>query len=299
MGFVKIVSVDNTGLVDETKEKLRRLAKDVVFYEDYPATNEEVIARIGDADGVLVSWNTPLEREVIESCRNIRYIGMCCTLIDERSANVDIQAARERGIQVLGVRDYGDEGVIEFIISELVRLLKGTGKHQWRSEELELTGQTLGIIGMGTLGTMLAKTAQSFGMEVSYYSRTRKPHVEAEGIKYMELDELLQQVDILSTHLPRNTVILQDKLHLFGNNKILINTSLNPTFDVAEFAHWIQEPGNYAIFDGDALGKDRAKLIKHARVIYTDKVAGWTQQARQRLSEKVLANVNLFLAGEK
>lgn len=299
MKFRRIVSIDNTGLVEATRDKLRQLAEETVFYEDFPGSNREILGRIGDADCILVSWNTPIDREVIESCSSIRYIGMCCSLIDENSANVDIQAAREKGIQVLGVRDYGDEGVIEFIISELVRLLKGTGRHQWKPEDLELTGQTLGIIGMGTLGTMLAKTAQSFGMEVSYYSRTRKPHVEAEGVKYMELDELLGHVDIISTHLPRSTVVLRDKLGLFGNNKILINTSLNPTFDVAEFTHWIQEPGNYAIFDGDALGKDRAELVKHDRVIYTDKVTGWTQQARQRLSEKVLANVNSFLTGEK
>ncbi|MTI96263.1 MAG: hypothetical protein FH749_12430 [Firmicutes bacterium] len=124
---------------------------------------------------------------------------MCCTLIDAKSANVDIDAAKERGIQVLGVRDYGDEGVIEFIISELVRLLKGLGEHQWQPVDLELTGQTLGIIGMGTLGKMLAEQAQSFGMNVFYYSRTRKPDIEASGVTYLELDALLQKVDIIST----------------------------------------------------------------------------------------------------
>lgn len=295
MSFKKIVSVDNTGLVPETHEKLRHLAAEAVFYEDFPRSNQEIIARIGDADCVLVSWNTPLDQEVIQACTSLKYIGMCCSLIDEKSANVDIAAARAQGIKVLGVRDYGDEGVIEFIISELVRLLKGTGAHQWKLEEQELTGQTLGIIGMGTLGTMLAETAQSFGMQVYYYSRTRKPAVEDRGVKYLELDELLPRVDILSTHLPRNTVVLQGKLHLFGENKILINTSLGPTFAVPEFSQWIQRPGNYAIFDGDALGREYQELVKYNRVIYTDKVAGWTQQAKLRLSQKVLANIHAFL----
>lgn len=295
MSFKKIVSVDNTGLDPETQEKLRRLAAEAVFYEDFPRSNQEIIARIGDADCVLVSWNTPLDQEVIQACTSLKYIGMCCSLIDEKSANVDIAAARAQGIKVLGVRDYGDEGVIEFIISELVRLLKGTGAHQWKLEEQELTGQTLGIIGMGTLGTMLAETAQSFGMQVYYYSRTRKPAVEDRGVKYLELDELLPRVDILSTHLPRNTVAMKGKLHLFGENKILINTSLGPTFAVPEFSQWIQRPGNYAIFDGDALGREYQELVKYNRVIYTDKVAGWTQQAKLRLSQKVLANIHAFL----
>lgn len=291
----KIVSVDDTGLVPQAVEELHTLAQEVVLHKDFPHTNAEIIKRIGDAEGVLVSWNTPIDRAVIQSCKNIKYIGMCCTLIDEKSANVDIAAAKERGIQVLGVRDYGDEGVIEFIISELVRLLKGTGAHQWKDEDLELTGQTLGIIGMGTLGTMLAKAAQLFGMEVYYYSRTRKPGVEATGVTYLELDELLQQVDIISTHLPRNTVILKDKLHLFGDGKILINTSLNPTFDVEEFCQWIQGPGNYAIFDGDALGQHKNTLTSYPQVIFTDKVVGWTQQAKERLSQKALANIRTYL----
>lgn len=295
MKLSKIVSVDNTGLTSEAREKLRTMATEVIFHEDFPGTNLEIISRIGDADAILVSWNTPIDREVVESCPNLKYIGMCCTLIDEKSANVHIAAARQRGIQVLGVRDYGDEGVIEFIISELVRLLKGTGQHQWKPADLELTGQTLGIIGMGTLGTMLAKAAQLFGMKVYYYSRTRKSEIEKWGVTYLELDQLLQRVDILSTHLPRNTLILKGKLKCFGNGKVLINTSLNPTFDVEEFAQWIQAPGNYAIFDGDALGSHRDQLVKFERVIYTDKVVGWTEQAKERLSRKALANIHTFL----
>lgn len=82
----------------------------------------------------------------------IRYIGMCCSLYDERSANVDIPAARARGIEVRGVRDYGDEGVAEFTLSELIRLLKGLGPHQWQSEPIELQQRKLGIIGMGATG---------------------------------------------------------------------------------------------------------------------------------------------------
>jgi len=294
MEFKRIVAVDNTGLVDRAKQKLHQIADEVVFYEDLPKGSQEVISRIGAADCVLVSWNTRIDREIIESCKSIKYIGMCCSFIDERSANVDITAAREHGIKVLGVRDYGDEGVIEFIISELIRLLKGTGKHQWKQTDLELTGQTLGIIGMGALGNMLAKKAQSFGMEVFYYNRSRKPEVEAAGVTFLELDQLLQQVDIISTHLPRNTVILRGKLSVLGNNKILINTTLEPTFDVKEFQQWIQHPGNYAIFDRVAMGKFYNEL-QYDRVIFTDKVVGWTQQAKHRLSEKVLENIYRFL----
>jgi lactate dehydrogenase-like 2-hydroxyacid dehydrogenase len=59
---------------------------------------------------------------------------MCCSLYDERSANVDVKAAGEQGITVHGIRDYGDEGLVEFIFAELTYLFKGLGRHQWKTE---------------------------------------------------------------------------------------------------------------------------------------------------------------------
>ncbi|WP_350343612.1 NAD(P)-dependent oxidoreductase [Proteinivorax tanatarense] len=295
MKFNKIVAIDNTGLVDEVVEELGFLAKKVVTYQDYPKSNNEIISRIGDADAVLVSWNTPIDKEVLAKCPNIKYIGMCCSLIDENSANVDVKEAKKYGIKVLGVRDYGDEGVIEFIISELIRLFQGNGEYQWKQEETELTDQNLGIIGMGTLGKMLAEKAQSFGMNVYYYSRSRKKDVEDIGVQYLDLESLLEKVDIISTHLPRNTIVL-DKFMLkkINNNKVIVNTSLEPTFDVEEFMNWIDKEGNYAIFDKAAMGKHYNELKKLNKVIYTDKVVGWTEQAKRRLSLKVLDNLKSY-----
>ena len=295
MKFKKLVSVDDTGLINEVKEALYKLADEVIFYTDYPTNNKEIINRIENADCVLVSWNTRIDKEAIKAAKALKYIGMCCSLYDEKSANVDIEAARERNIYVSGVRDYGDEGVIEFIISELARLLHGFGKHQWRKDSLELTNQKLGIIGLGTLGTMLAKRAMDFGMDIYYYNRSRRYPLETTGVKYLELDELLRTVDIISTHLPRNTQILSfDRFKAFGNGKILINTSLEPTFDLEAFDKWISNNDNYAIFDGVAMGRHYDSLKQHQNVIYTDKVAGWTTQAKARLSYKVLENITKY-----
>lgn len=295
MRFNKIVSVDNTGLVEPVKAKLYELANEVVFYEDFPTENAQISSRIDDADCVLVSWNTRIDREVILTCPNIKYIGMCCSLIDESSSNVDIPTARERGIKVLGVRDYGDEGVAEFIISELIRLLHGYGEHQWKQDVMELTQQKLGIIGLGAVGTMLAERALAFGMQVYYYNRSRKPELEAKGIAYRELEALLQEVDILSTCLPRNTKVLyKEHFDRLGNNKILVNTALGPTFDVAAFQEWISKAGNYAIFDKVAMGIYFDEFSKIHKLIYSDKTAGWTAQAKERMSYKVLDNIQTY-----
>jgi lactate dehydrogenase-like 2-hydroxyacid dehydrogenase len=295
--FNKIVAVDNTGLVLPVKARLYELGEEVVFYDDFPTSSAEIISRIKDADCILVSWNTRIDREIIESCPKIKYIGMCCSLIDESSANVDIAAARERGITVLGVRDYGDEGVIEFILSELVRLFHGYGEHQWKEDVQELTNQKLGIIGLGTVGSMLAERALSFGMQVFYFNRSRKPALEEKGVKYLELKELLCEVDILSTSLPRNTIVLyKEHFDMLGNNKVLINTALGPTFDVAAFEEWIANKVNYAIFDRAAMGNYYEEFKKINNIIYSDKTAGWTAQAKERLSYKVLDNIATYFS---
>lgn len=295
MRFSKIVSVDNTGLVEPVREKLRQLAAEVEFYDDFPKDNIEIITRINDADCLLVSWNTPIDREIIDSCPNLKYIGMCCSLIDESSANVDIAAARERDIVVYGVRDYGDEGVIEFILGELIRLFHGYGMHQWKADVQELTGQKLGIIGLGAVGSMLAERAMAFGMKVFYYNRSRKTELEEKGVQYLSLEELLKEVDILSTNLPRNTKVLYNEhFELFGNQKIFINTALGPTFEVPAFLEWIKRPGNYAIFDQVAMGDYFEEFATLPNLVYSNKTAGWTAQAKERLSYKVLENIDKY-----
>ncbi len=297
MLFKKLVSVDNTGIREIEKNRLQNLAEEVIFYEDYPKDEALILDRIQDADAVLVSWNTLLPGHILRECPKLRYIGMCCSLYDEKSANVDIAAARELGITVLGIRDYGDEGTAEYIICQLIYLLKGLGRHQWKQDNLELTGQKLGLIGMGATAKMVAERAAAFGMQVFYHSRTRKPELEAKGYAYMELLPMLKEVDIVSTHVPKHTILLNaEEFDALGDGKILINTSLEPTFDMQDFDAWIRREGNYAIFDRVSMGLKYDILSKYDRVIYSDKVSGWTLQAKQRLSLKAVENIEGYAA---
>ena len=175
---------------------------------------------------------------------------MCCSLYDENSANVDIKYARSKSIEVLGIRDYGDEGLAEFALSELIRLFHGFGEHQWSDKQEELTNKTLGIIGMGATGQMLASRAISFGMKVCYFNRTRKYDIENENIEYLPLNELLIKSDVISTHLPKHTKVLFEKeFKLLGSNKVFINTSLELTCDFDSLKKWLEKDNNYAIFD--------------------------------------------------
>lgn len=296
MRFKKLVSVDNTGLETWAKEKISHMADEVIFYDNDPAEVNELISRAEKADALLVSWRTPVTKEIIDKCPNLKYIGMCCSLYDEKSANVDIVAAREKGIKVLGIKDYGDEGLVEFIFSELIRLFHGFGIHQWSDKQEELTGKKLGIIGMGATGKMLKDRALAFGMQVFYYSRSRKPEIENDRVKYLELNQLLSEADIVSTHLPKHSkVIDRDGFKCLGEGKVLINTSLEPTFDVEAFKEWIKGQRNFAIMDRSALGQCFDELTTFDHVIYTEKVTGFTKQAEGRLSQKVIDNIESFL----
>ena len=146
--FRKLTAIEPVSLEDWAEEKLHTYAEEVVLYRDIPENDEEIIRRIGDSDAVLVSYTTRIGRNVIEACPQIRYIGMCCSLYSEESANVDIACARERGIRVLGIRDYGDRGVVEFVLSELVRFLHGFDRPMLYDIPTEITGLKAGIIGL-------------------------------------------------------------------------------------------------------------------------------------------------------
>lgn len=295
--FNQIVIIDKTGLKDWALEKLKGHSENpVIVYNDIPSDVPEAIDRIKEADAVFVSHKTRLGEEVLSQCKNLKYVGMCCSLYDNKSANVDVDYGEKHGIVVKGIRDYGDDGLVEFVISELIRLIKGTGNRQWKPEPLELTNRKVGIIGLGASGTMLARRLHAFGSQISYFSRTRKPLAEKDGMKFLPLHELLQWAEIISLHLPRNTSILNEKeFEILGSGKILVNTSIGFTFEKTAFENWISDKTNFAIFDSDGIGAFKKEFENHENVISTDVISGRTSEALERLSHKVLKNLDDYL----
>ncbi|REA61525.1 dihydrofolate reductase [Dyadobacter luteus] len=298
MAFEKIVIIDSCGLTQPELSEIEKYSSaPMVVYDDVPGSEEGIILRIGDADAVLVSWRTRIPASVLNAVYNVKYIGMCCSLYDEKAANVDIARARELGIAVKGVRDYGDEGTVEFLFAQLIALFKGFGQYQWRTAPAELKGKSIGIIGMGTLGAMVAETALHFGMEVFYFNRSRKPELEAKGITYLSLSELMATCDIITTHTPKNALILShDDFQLKKPNSIFINTSLGPTFEKEALAEWLKRDGSsFAIFDLEGIGVYRSDLESAERVILYQGSSGSTAEAKKRLSQKVLSNIENYL----
>ena len=165
--FNKLVAIEPVSLIPSAEEALHQYAKEVVLYRDIPASDDQIVQRIGDADAVLLSYTSRMGKNVIERCPNIRYIGMCCSLYSEESANVDIAYARTRGIKVLGIRDYGDRGVVEYVLHELTGILHGFGMPMLRDEPVEITGLKAGIIGLGVSGKMIADALQFMGADIA------------------------------------------------------------------------------------------------------------------------------------
>ena len=300
--FEKLVAIEPVNLLPWAENELDRYAGEIRMYADRPADDDEIIRRIGDADAVLVSHSTPVTAAVMEGCPNIRYIGMCCSLYSPESANVDIWAAEARGITVKGIRDYGDEGVVEYVIHELVGCLHGFGQPAWSGKPREITGLKAGIVGLGKSGGMIADALHFLGAGISYFARSEKSEASAKGYVFMPLHRLLAENEVVFCCLNKNTVLLHDEeFEALGEGKILFNTGLSPAWDEKSFLKWLE--GNNLCFcdTASALGchAGNTALLSHPHVRCMNVSSGMTVQAVERLSLKVLDNIRSYLDGKE
>ena len=295
--FQKLVAIEPVSLVPSAEKELSHYAKDVVLFDDIPADDDEIVRRIGDADAVLLSYTSRIGKNVIERCPNIRYIGMCCSLYSEESANVDIAYARTRGIKVLGIRDYGDRGVVEYILHELTGILHGFGMPMLRDEPVEITGLKVGVVGLGVSGRMIADALQFMGAEISYYARSAKPDAEAAGMRYKPLAQLLAESEVVFTCLNKNVLLLgKEEFAQLGTGKVLFNTSIGPGFDSAALEDWLDLPDTHFFCDTRAAAGPVSEGFFEKENVHCQNVsAGRTKQAFVLLSQKVLANLQTAL----
>ena len=289
MKFKKLVAIEPVSLIPSAEKKLYELAETVVMYDDIPAE------RVSDADAVLLSYTSRLEKAALELCPEVKYIGMCCSLYSPESANVDIRYAESRGITVTGIRDYGDEGVVEYVVSELVRLLHGFGQEAWEGMPREITGLKVGVVGLGKSGGMIADAMKFFGADISYFARSEKEWASAKGYRFLPLKELLKESEVVFCCLNKNTVLLHgEEFEALGDRKILFNTGLSPAWDEKPFLEWLEKDNLCFCDTAGALGG--AHLMQHPKGRCMNVSTGRTRQAFDRLSEKVLANIERYLS---
>ena len=295
--FKKLVAAAPVNLVGWAREELKEYAKEVVLYTEPPKDDSELIERIKDADAVLVGFATWMGREVLEKAPSLKYVGMICSLYSEESANVDIAFARTRDIAVKGVRNYGDKGVAEYAVYQLIKILHGYGLPLRGTKMREITGLKVGMVGIGDSGGLIADALYFFGAEVSYFARSVKPEREEQGIHYKPLAKLLCDSEVVFTCLNKNTILLhEEELKLFGNGKIMFNTSIGPAADTGALEDWIKQPGNLFCCDmTEALGDMSEEVRNRENVICMGASSGMTFQAYELLSRKSLDNIKAYL----
>jgi len=282
MKFNQITILEQVAIADNLIKILSKYSDKPIKYYDTPAGDDvDKINRIGDSDCLLATFGSKVSANVIEKT-NLKYIGLCSTLYKGKNCNIDWDAVKKRGITITGLTNYGTHGTVEFTIAQIINYLK-------KGPNRELRGKDIGIIGMGDVGQRVAKALLFFKANLYYFNRSRKPDMEKLGVKYLDLKELLQKVEILSLNLPRNTMVLGNEEFQEMNVKVIINTGLGNPFDVPAFHDW-QKRGGYGIFDAVSIGDVDKKTVK-----YYDDVSGLTEEAKVRQVKKVEENIIRFL----
>jgi len=252
----------------------------------------EVDARIAGA-GIVLLNKVQMTRARIEANPALRLVALTAT----GTNNIDLEAARERGVAVCNIRDYCTASVVQHVFATLLSLTHHLREYDralkagaWEREAQftmlhfpvrELAGRTLGIVGYGTLGGAVARVAEAFGMRVLVANRADAPPTEGR----VPLATLLEQVDVLTLHCPitpaTRHLIDAAALARMKRDAVLINTARGALVEPVALAA--------ALRAGHAPDLDR--------LIVTPHTAWAALEARQRSIDELAANVRDFRAG--
>lgn len=294
--FKSLVIIETTGTEEFISKQLSKFGEEVTYYKETSKSEEETISRLKDADAVLLSWNCKLTEKVIDSCPNLKYIGLCCSYFSDESSNVAVTYARKKGITVTDVKDYGDDGVVEFVISSLIQATKGYKSLALENDQLELKSLKVGIIGLGTLGNMIGEALNFFKTEVKYHNRKQREDVSFEYISTKE--ELIKQSDVIITSLPRNTMVLNSAELSKWNQKIYINVGIGLPIIEKDLLKWSENRKNLIFIDQLSASPSFKKQVENREnVTVFEKTSGFTKNARERLSKNVIQNIEEYNNG--
>ncbi|MBV4419277.1 hydroxyacid dehydrogenase [Clostridium tyrobutyricum] len=310
---MNIVMIEPLGI---SKEKINGLAETLVsnghkfvYYDTRTQDTEELIKRAKNADIVMLA-NLPFRKEVIENCPNLKMISVAFTGVD----HVDIAVCKERGITVCNAAGYSTNAVAELSFGLAISVIRNivpcdnatrTEKTKDGLVGTELFNKKFGIVGTGAIGLRVAEIARAFGCELLAYSRTQKQEAIEKGVKYVDLDTLLKESDIVSLHVPLNEstkhLIDEKKLALLKPTSILINTSRGPVVDNAALAKALNE-GKIAgagidVFETEPPIASAHPLVHTKNTVLTPHVAFATQEALYTRAQIVFDNIDKWIKG--
>jgi len=311
---MKIVVLDGNAVNpgDLTWDLLKEFG-DLDVYHSTPSV-QEAICRLHGAQ-VAITNKTPITAELLAACPEIKLV---CVLATGYNV-VDCEAARSRGIPVCNVPDYGTTAVAQFTFALLLEICHQIGHHNaavhngkwttcptfcfWDTPQIELSGKTIGIIGFGRIGQAVARIAKAFGMDVLAYSRTEYPQCR-EIARYVSLETLLHESDILSIHCPltpqTKELINRDTIAIMKDGAILLNTSRGPVLDEAAVSEALTGGKLKAVaVDVAAVEPIPADspLLSAPNCIITPHMAWAPAESRQRILECTAGSIRAYLEG--
>jgi len=277
----------------------------------------DVIAHIGNAEAVYTN-RCVIDAAAMEACPNLKYINSFGTGFNM----IDIREAERRGIAVCNVPAYSTHAVAQMAAALLLQIACNTAVFDdyiknigWVKPidpdltaipQMELAGKTIGIIGLGDIGGNMARIAVALGMKVIAYRRNPDPKMENENLKFVSLDELYANADVISIHCPLNDdsrgMIDDAAIAKMKDGVILINTARGAILDDAAVVRALDSGKIYAVgsdvWAPEPWGKDHI-LATHPRCVATPHMGWAPKETRERVIRYCAENLAAFLKGEK
>ena len=289
---------------------------DVTVYDRTSYTESPLIAeRIGDAE-IVVMNKTPISRATLDKCPNIKLIAVLATGYNV----VDIAYAKEKGIPVCNVPNYGGYSVSQFAIALLLEICHHIGHHDetvkagkwehcadwcyWDYPLIELAGKTYGLLGCGNIGVHTAAIASALGMHVIAYDMRQRDEALQLGVEYVSLDELFARSDVLGLQMPLfpfNTgIINRENIAKMKDGVIIINNSRGQMVVEQDLADALNS-GKVAAAGLDVVSTEPIRgdnpLLTAKNCILTPHISWAPRESRQRIMDTTAENVKAFLAG--
>jgi lactate dehydrogenase-like 2-hydroxyacid dehydrogenase len=299
------VGLEAGGLSPEGWARIRATTRRLVVGDRVRRALRDVLP---EADCLLLGLGERADRGTLERSPRLRYIGVLGTGYE----GIDVAAAAERGVVVCNVPGYATEAVAEITLAAILGELRHVARslERARAGDLsgdgldgeELHGKVLGVVGMGRIGRRVAEVAvRGFGARVAYWSRSRRPEAGRAVARFMDLDRLLEQSDVVTIHLPLTeaTAGLIDarRLSLLKNGAVVVNFSPMGLIELRPLLrHLRARRFTLALDHADDLTASARRALRalpNCRVY--PPIAYRTAQARDARESIFVSNVEAFL----
>ncbi len=312
MDEIVFLDVATVGSVENFK-LIKRLGKVDLFDNSSP---EQVVERCMGKD-IVITNKVEITADIMKQLPDLKLICVAATGIN----NVDLEYAKKRGIPVKNVDNYSTDSVAQLTFTMLLYLVTRPGYYDSyvksgaysRSDIFthhqesfwELRGKRMGIIGLGTIGRQVARIAESFGMEVVFYSTTgRNNNI---NYKRFELDDLLKNSDVVSIHAPLNEktrgLITYEKMKLMRPCAILLNLGRGGIVPEEDLARALNDNliggAGLDVFEQEPIQADHPllKIYDKDKLILTPHMAWTSKESRELLVQKIAQNIETFQKG--